>query len=422
MAAANAPVLAVRGLGKKLARDLSLARRYGLSDILRDLRFGGPAPTTRPGEFWALRDVSFEVWPGEALGVIGHNGAGKSTLLRTLHGISRPDAGSIEICGRHAALLDLGAPFNKVLTGRENIETAAAVHGMQRAEVGSLIDAVADFSELEDVLDAPMWSYSTGMQMRLGYAVAAQLDAPLLLVDEVIAVGDIAFQRKCVSHIRRHLSGGGSLVVVSHDLWMVQALCQRCLVLDEGRVVADGTPNRAISTYLNQARQAQAFAPRPRAGFTPATPRSGSLATVAVRACHGPDSMLRNGDDMIIELEASTGGPPVAASWYVDLLTANRQVCVARLRPPADTAPLHLSAKVQVVRFVLPGAPLFPGSYYLAAHLDDPVDGAVLGVAEEPFPFEVESRHQRIDTLAQFAGALSSVATRYAVEVPAAGQ
>lgn len=414
MSPADQPVLEVHGLGKKLTRDLPLARRHGAADIFRELRFADPTPSLRPGEFWALRDVDFEVGPGEALGVIGHNGAGKSTLLRVLHGLTRPDAGSVTIRGRHAALLDLGAPFNKVLSGRENVTTAAAIHGVPRTKTGELIEAVAEFSELGAVLDAPMWSYSTGMQMRLGYAIAAQLDAQLLLVDEVIAVGDISFQRKCVAHIRQHLGRGGSLVMVSHDLWMIQTLCQRCLVLSEGRSVDDALPNQAISTYLSQARQGQVFIPRSRTGFDVVTPEGPVDAVADVVACTGPEGRApNNGDDLTVDIAVRATGSATSVRWYVDVLTANRQVCVARLRPRDGGDVIEISKTDTKVSLVIARVPLFPGTFYLSVHLEDPSTGEEVGASEMPFAIEVESRHNRMDTLAQFAGALSSVNTDY---------
>ena len=412
-------MLEVRGLGKKLTRDLALARRHGASDILRDLRFAPGVEETRSGEFWALRDIDLEVAPGEAVGVIGHNGAGKSTLLRVLHGLTRPDAGSVTVRGRHAALLDLGAPFDKVLSGRENVTVAAAVHGVPRRQIGTLAEAVAEFSELGDVLDAPMRTYSAGMQMRLGFAIAAQLDAKLLLVDEVITVGDISFQRKCMSHIRRHLGRGGSLVLVSHDLWMVQTLCQRCIVLSEGRIVAEGTANHAISSYMGAARRGQVFVPRARQGFTATSAGSAPAARAEVVACRGPDGRPpRNGDDLIIEIEAHGDGSALSAGWYVDVLTPDRQICVARLQPPDTTGHLELSAEPTAIAFTVPKVPLFPGTFFLSVHLLDGATGEEVGASEAPLAIEVESRADRMDTLAQFAGALSSVETSYSLGGP----
>lgn len=407
-----APVLEVRSLGKKLARDLAAARRHGARDIVRDLRFGQAEPTLRAEEFWAVRDVSFAVAPGEALGLIGHNGAGKSTMLRLLHGLVRPDTGSVTIRGRHAALLDVSAPFNKVLTGRENIETAAAVHGVPRRATPRLIEAVADFSELEAVLDTPMWTYSTGMQMRLGYAIAAQLDARLLLVDEIIAVGDIAFQRKCVNHIRGHLDRGGSVVLVSHDIWMIQTLCRRCVLLDNGTVVNDGGTDEVVATYFAAQRERQIFTPPNQDPVIKATPTAVQGAITEVSGSNGP--ALTNGADITIRAQAWTTGAPCQARWSIDVLTPNQLDCVARLEPPPDAPPIGLTDRPSHFASTVRALPLLPGKMLLRVRLEDPHTGQTLGISE-PFDLRVESRHNRLDTLALFAGAVSSVETSYRI-------
>lgn len=407
MAAEAPPVLEVHGLGKKLARELEASRRHGTRDILRDLRFGNAKPGLRAGEFWALREIDFQVAPGEAIGVIGHNGAGKSTLLRVLSGLTRPDVGSVTIRGRHTALLDIIAPFNRVLSGRENIETAAAVHGVPRRKTADLIEAVGDFSELAAVLDAPMWTYSTGMQMRLGYGIAAQLDVQLLLIDEVIAVGDIAFQRKCVNHIRGHLRRGGSLVLVSHDIWMIQTICRRCVLLDNGTQVIDASTDEAIATYFEEQRQRHAFVPRARNGASdaPAARASAEVLSAGTPEGHPP----RNGEDVTIEAKAWTTEPSDSATWRIDLLTSNRQVCVAQLRPPNGTTPIELTPEPTSFSCTIPKLPLLPGRFYLSVHLQDAATGEEIGSTEDPFALKVESRHTRLDTLALFAGAISSL-------------
>jgi ABC-type polysaccharide/polyol phosphate transport system ATPase subunit len=403
------PVLEVRSLGKKLARDLVAARRHGARDILRDLRFGGAHSELRAEEFWALRDIEFDVAPGEALGVIGHNGAGKSTLLRVLHGLVRPDTGSVTIRGRHTALLDIGAPFNSILTGRENIETAAAVHGVPRRDTSDLVELVADFSELGDVLDTPIWTYSTGMQMRLGYAIAANLGARLLLVDEVIAVGDIAFQRKCINHIRGHLDQGGAVVLVSHDIWMIQTLCRRCVLLDGGTLVTDARTDEVVATYFSVQRERQTFIwPTSEPTDESVTP----LHAEVLSASGTRGETLMSGDDLTVRARAWTTSSTDRARWSIDVLTPNRQDCVARLQPPPGTPPLDISRAGSPFACVVRQMPFFPGKVWLVVHLEDPETGTTLGVSE-PFALKVESRHNRLDTLALFAGALSSVDTSY---------
>jgi lipopolysaccharide transport system ATP-binding protein len=199
---------------------------------------------------WALRDVSFEVHKGEALGLIGRNGAGKSTLLKMLSRITLPSEGRLEIRGRTATLLEVGTGFHPELTGRENIYLNAAILGMRRPEVALKFDEIVEFSGVERFLDTPVKRYSSGMFIRLGFAVAAHLDPEVLLIDEVLAVGDADFQRKCLGKMRDVASQGRTVVFVSHNLSAVQQLCTRAIWIDDGHLRIDDTPEKVVDTYL----------------------------------------------------------------------------------------------------------------------------------------------------------------------------
>ena len=419
MVIAPSPTLEVRGLGKRLTSDLVEARRQGIRDIWDELLVRAPEEDRdlRTTEFWALRGIDFEVRPGEAIGIVGFNGAGKSTLLRLLHGLTLPDAGTIQIRGAHTAILNLGAPFSRVLTGRENIVASAAVHGVSRKAMPELVEAVRAFSELDDdVLSAPMTTYSAGMQLRLGYGIAAQLPSDLILVDEVIAVGDIAFQRKCLAHIRRYLEEGGSVVLVSHDLWMIQALCQRCIVLHKGEIQVEGSTNHAISAYLRGARPTSMHVPRQRTVPDEQEDRQAhTWIEVIDCASTDPDGLIHNGDDLDITLEMASRDGTVRATWRLDILAANRQVCLATIRPGAEDEEVVLGVEPTIVRWRITDLPMLPGTFYLSPHLHDPVTGDEIGRSDAPHPIEIESRHTRFETLVQFpdAGALSSVHTAY---------
>src|SRR6266851_2740464 len=181
----------------------------------------------RPAESWALRNASFEVRTGEALGIVGHNGAGKSTILKLLCGITAPTSGHISIRGRLAALVDIGSGFHPELTGRENIFLSGSMMGMSRAEITRKVESIIEFSGVRDYIDMPVKRYSSGMYVRLGFSVAAHLDPDLLLLDEVLAVGDIAFQAKCLDCITGFRESGRTLILVSHDLAAVERLCDR---------------------------------------------------------------------------------------------------------------------------------------------------------------------------------------------------
>ena len=200
---------------------------------------------------WALRDISFEVKHGEVVGIIGRNGAGKSTLLKILSRITEPTEGFVDISGRVGSLLEVGTGFHNELTGRENIFLNGAILGMQRREIERKFDEIVAFSEVEKFLDTPVKFYSSGMYMRLAFAVAAHLEPEILIVDEVLAVGDFDFQRKCLGKMRNVSSSGRTVVFVSHNMSAVQYLCGRAILLDSGGIIAEGLTAATIGTYLN---------------------------------------------------------------------------------------------------------------------------------------------------------------------------
>ena len=200
-------------------------------------------------EVRALNDVSLEVGKGEAVGLIGRNGSGKTTLLRLIAGIIRPSAGSVQAAGRIGSLLELGAGFHADFTGRENVFLNGAIQGLRRADIIRRFDEIVAFAELENAIDRPVRTYSSGMTMRLGFAIAAFLDADILLLDEVFAVGDEAFQRKCFGRIFAFKQAGGTIVFVSHDAVSVERLCERSVLLEGGRVALDGPTREAVARY-----------------------------------------------------------------------------------------------------------------------------------------------------------------------------
>jgi lipopolysaccharide transport system ATP-binding protein len=216
-------------------------------------RFGQATQGSRKAdEFWALRDISFELRRGEALGLIGRNGAGKSTLLKIVSRITAPTTGRITSFGRVATLLEVGTGFHPELTGRENIFLNGAILGMRRQEITEKLDAIVEFSGVAAFLDEPVKHYSSGMHVRLAFSVAAHLDSDLLLVDEVLAVGDAEFQRKCMGKMRDVADTGRAVVFVSHNLNAVQRLCSRALLVDAGRLEMDGPPSAVTARYLER--------------------------------------------------------------------------------------------------------------------------------------------------------------------------
>ncbi len=240
----------VEHAAKKYCRSLKRSLWYGICDISQEfLGRDGSYSELRQREFWAVNNISFEVHRGECVGLLGRNGAGKSTVLKMLHGLAKPDRGKITIRGRIGALIELGTGFNPILTGRENIYNNAAVLGMSKTEVNSQLDAIIDFAGIGDALDTPVRSYSSGMKVRLGFAVAAQLNPDVLLIDEVLAVGDTEFRMKCMNRISQILPST-SIVFVSHNLPHISRICNRVIVLDQQRILTDTTDvAQGIDTY-----------------------------------------------------------------------------------------------------------------------------------------------------------------------------
>jgi len=257
-------LIRVEHVSKKFCKSLKRSLWYGVRGIVRELSpFAPPSgtratsaggeervPALRRDEFWAVRDISFELRRGECLGLIGHNGAGKSTLLKMLTGLIKPDAGRIEMHGRVGALLELGAGFNPILTGRENIYNKGAVLGFTKREMDREFDAIVDFAEIGDFLGMPVQNYSSGMKVRLGFAVSAMMEPDVLIIDEVLAVGDAGFRAKCYDMLGR-LRSRACVVFVSHSMPMVNRICDHAMLIDRGALRYSGDPVSATEIYYD---------------------------------------------------------------------------------------------------------------------------------------------------------------------------
>ena len=243
-------LIKVEGVSKKFCKSLKRSLWYGVKDLSSELlaRNHGGNGELRRDEFWAVKDVSFELKRGDCLGLIGRNGAGKTTLLRMLNGLIKPEAGRIEMRGRVGALIALGAGFNPILTGRENIYVNASVLGLSKREIDDKIEGIIDFAEIQDFIDAPVQSYSSGMRVRLGFAVATALEPDILILDEVLAVGDAAFRAKCYNRIGQ-LQKNASVIFVSHTMDQVARTCSKVIVMAKGVSVFCGGAAEGIEIY-----------------------------------------------------------------------------------------------------------------------------------------------------------------------------
>jgi ABC-type polysaccharide/polyol phosphate transport system ATPase subunit len=359
-------VLSVEGLWKKFAPGLRRASAYGLSDMARELLpFGRCEAALRPGEFWALRDINLELQRGQALAVVGHNGAGKSTLLKLLYGLLKPDRGRIAINGRCEAIIELGTGFMPLLSGRENIELAADVRGLGGPARRDLIEQVVTFADIGGAVDAPMQSYSSGMKSRLSFALTAHLGAELLLVDEVLAVGDMAFQRKCVNLMKSYVADGGSLIFISHNAFQVQRMCDAGLVLHKGEQVLSGSSLEAINLLLEMRAPSQ---PPPAEKSVAA---KGEIEITGIEALPIGDDSLRSGGSALIRM-TYIAPKPVDVFWGFSIWTQDQWV---RVTGEVSPEPVTLHAGSGELTCVATKIPLVGGRYVLR--------GAILESATE---------------------------------------
>jgi len=377
------PVIEVNGLGKRYllgeehARD-SLAESVGavFRHPLRSLRRMLPGSATR-AELWALRHLDLEVRPGEVLGVVGPNGAGKTTLLKLLALITDPSEGQFTLRGRTASLLAVGTGFHWELTGRENVYLSGTILGMRKREIDRRFDEIVDFAGVGEFLDTPVKRYSSGMYVRLGFAVAAHLDAEILLVDEVLAVGDAAFRRKCVGAMDEVARRGRTIVFVSHDMAAIQLLCTRALLLDHGRVAAEGAPADVVGRYLHTASR-PLFEAEGRTGRA-------QLLSVALDAQDDAPGLLRAAAPLRVRAAYVLPEPHPGLSLEFVLLGRDG-LPVYEVSTADDGIELPARAGEHTLEAVLPADLLLPGDHHLGVTLRDAA-GLVLDRREPALSF-----------------------------------
>jgi lipopolysaccharide transport system ATP-binding protein len=392
------PVIRAEGLSKRYSIGGQRASYGTLRDMVAQWGRAVVQParrgliTSQERTVWALNDVGFEVWPGEVVGVIGRNGAGKSTLLKILSRITEPTAGRVELYGRIASLLEVGTGFHPELTGRENIALNGAILGMGRAEVRRKFDEVVAFAEIEKFIDTPVKFYSSGMHVRLAFAVAAHLEPEILVLDEVLAVGDTAFQQKCLGKMREVTNEGRTVLLVSHSMSIVTQLCKKSLWLDEGRVRAFGPSEEVIQYYLTAQRTVAAE-------FRRDETKPQVTAPVFISAAR-----IRNSENQVaamfdarrpfsieIEYEVSQStlawiGFTIATHNGIDVLAAADGDVDAYASIPRETG-AHTS------ECSIPGGLLNAGQYLLSVYAARTVGGRVeiLDQAEHVLAFGVEN-------------------------------
>ncbi|MEP6913213.1 MAG: ABC transporter ATP-binding protein [bacterium] len=361
--------------------------------------------------FWALKDVSFEVNAGEVIGIIGRNGAGKSTLLKILSRITKPTRGHAEIHGRVGSLLEVGTGFHPELTGRENIYLNAAILGMRKSEVERKFDEIVAFAEVEKFIDTPVKRYSSGMYVRLAFAVAAHLETEVLLVDEVLAVGDAQFQKKCFEKMREIGRGGRTILFVSHNMSAMRNICERGLILDLGKLTGDGEINSVVDNYI--------------AGAVSTTIESTKVETQSfalddVRIYSHSDLPIKTFDPVEIRIKFTAKADIVDPGVYVAVLSMEGQRLTALDFKDFDTVPQVNRGESSEMGFSLMSLPLLPGEYQLEVYLKDMASHKI-ELVPRTYKFEVIETpvyggrkldgwygHIGLDARAYFAGELSA--------------
>lgn len=317
-------------------------------------------------DLWVLRDVDLDVRPGEAVGIVGRNGTGKSTLLRLVAGIIPPQSGTVEAGGRIASLLELGAGFHPDFTGVENVVLQAALYGLSEREAMARLDDIVAFAELEDFVDSAVKTYSSGMFMRLGFAIAAHVDADLMLIDEVLAVGDAAFQRKCLGRIAEYRRGGGTLLFVSHDQETVQRVCERAVLIEGGHVLADGAPAEAFAEYNRRLAGGGAGGP---AGGVPGAGAWGServrIRGFRLRGPGGETDRFASGESLAVEIDLDPREPVDGPLVGVNLYTAGGVHLYGTNNGMDGFAITHLDAPATVI-MLIPELPLLEGRFLVS--------------------------------------------------------
>ncbi len=378
------PIIEVRNLSKRyhLGAIGATSLREEVSRTWDRLR-GVPHPDKE--DFWALRNVSFEIQPGEVAGVIGRNGAGKSTLLKILSRITEPTSGTATLRGRVASLLEVGTGFHPELTGRDNVFLNGAILGMTRSEVRKKFDEIVAFAEIDKFVDTPVKRYSSGMYVRLAFAVAAHLEPEILIIDEVLAVGDAAFQKKCLGKMNLVASEGRTVLFVSHNMAAVQQLCSRAILLAGGAVEATGHLDSVVASYLAHDDHPIRTAAKP---ITRSADGSTELLSVTmtdqerrplVRAQCGGEVHL------IIRLRTTRSLPDAAVSLG---LNSAFELRVATLHSRIAGATLSIPAGEPVITCQLPRLPLVPGNYAIDVKLLSGGDAVLFAANAATLPVE----------------------------------
>ena len=382
----NEVLVNVQGVSKKFCRDFKRSLWYGIKDIGGAILGIKSKKKLRKAEFWAVKDISFTLRRGECIGLIGHNGAGKSTLLKLLNGLFPPDEGRIEMKGRVNALIELGAGFNPILTGRENIYNNGSVLGFTKKEIDEKMDTIIEFSEIADFIDSPVQNYSSGMKVRLGFAVAAQMEPDVLIIDEVLAVGDIGFVLKCFNRIDKIMQNS-AVIFVSHNMPHVARICTEILLMDKGQAKYQGTDiSVGIDQYYSQFSIQNAC-------FT-----NNSKASIKRLLINGNDPdpnkcmLINRLSDIVIDIEFNVAKEYQTPELYLAIFDKELRNVAEYIRE--DSTPNLVNKKGElIIRLKIPEIQLSKGLYSLTVGLLGRRGGEILLRQQSIAHFQVSAEH-----------------------------
>lgn len=385
-------LISVNNVSKKFCRNLRSSLFYGIKDIAGEL-FKKPDGKLRENEFWALKDISFEFKRGEALAIIGSNGSGKSTLLKLLYGLIRPDAGQIRVKGKMNAIIELQTGLDPLLTGHENIYNKATLFGLNKRQIEHIIDEIVDFSGIEEFINSPVGFYSSGMKSRLGYSIAAFLKPDILLIDEVLAVGDHSFQRKCLNHLLEFTSQGNSLILVSHEPMQTQTACRSAILLDKGQIIYRGNPTDTLHFYFQQTqRQELDNSPATKLPLSEENPLS--IDDISIESVTGEE--IKTGSDVEVKIFYRSLKTIERSNWFFGIWTDDDLTCVAG----SVMIPAVFEAGEGETACLVPGFNLAAGKYLLKALAGFDEDFlcpiAAFGLQNPPKNFEVNSTSDKL--------------------------
>jgi lipopolysaccharide transport system ATP-binding protein len=364
-------ILDVENAWKIYCRNLKRAMWYGIRDLGKEVAgFGKDRlhQDLRPGEFFSVRDASFKVERGECVAMIGPNGAGKSTMLKMINGLVKPNSGKITIKGKIGALIELGTGFNPILSGKENIYINAAVLGMKKREVDGLFDHIVEFAELGHVINDPIKTYSSGMRVRLGFSVAANLRPQLLLMDEVLAVGDVGFRMKCFAHLRKLVEQGVSIILVTHAVGMLARVATRSVVFNQGRIVHDGDLETGCTIY----EETMGASDRIREKKKESTDQLARVEQVEVLDERGNNSKeFETGETLKLKIQLACREPVKDARLIVALCSPVHG-SLASVSTPYQDVKFDLDEKGRTIILSFPNLPLLVGAYHFNVSLFGP--------------------------------------------------